>query len=838
MNDTSITQDEQLQATAMLELMASVGGPDVLRNLATTQIKEGEGQIPRTRGSKTDLSYRSLVEKLPVVTFMASLDETKQEVYISPQIEALLGYTQEEWIDNPFLWYRQLHPDDREMWVNEFARTCSVGKNFRAEYRLVARDGRIVWVQGECQLIRDENGRPVYLQGIAFDITHLKHAAKVEEEKLAAEAANRAKSEFLARMSHEIRTPLNGVVGMVDLLSATGVNDTQRRYLQLARQAADSLMSVINDILDFSKIEAGKVEIESVEFDLYKIIEDLTELLAPLAAKKNLSLTCLLRPEVPRRLIGDPNRLRQILTNLINNALKFTHRGFINVRASVERQEEQKLIVRIQVEDTGMGIPADRLNRLFKSFSQVDSSTTRRYGGTGLGLVISKRLAELMNGEMGVESQERHGTTFWFTVRCGAVAEQQQGLDAISEALRNGRILAIEPDPTFRRILADQLEGRLSPDSRVVGNDEALNVLEQAIQEDKPFNVALLPYGTPLNGAIRSIAGAKSPVMLALLDIDDRTERAAIVEAGFADSLHRPLMQSRLMDAITTHMIKRDEVQAAANAPSGPEPLKGLHLLVAEDNEMNQFVTQQTLARAGCTCEIVSDGLQAVQAAERGVYDAVLMDCQMPVMDGLEAARRIREKEAASSAMRIPIIALTAEALSGDKEKCLAAGMDGYVSKPINPEDLFKAIGALTSDRIRGASRVEAEAQRPVDVEELLRHCMGDATFAIRTLEKFSRRALEDVDLLRDGIKGADIEGATRLALNLKGAAAHVSASPLGKLAFEIESAGLARDMDCLEQCVLRLDEEAKRCRDFLPEAVRKITQMGQVKREKKTDMT
>jgi len=293
------------------------------------------------------------------------------------------------------------------------------------------------------------------------------------------------------------------------------------------------------------------------------------------------------------------------------------------------------------------------------------------------------------------------------------------------------------------------------------------------------------------------------------------------------------------MDAITTHTVKRAEVQAASIAPSGPEPLKGLHLLVAEDNEMNQFVTQQTLARAGCTCEIVSDGLQAVQATERGVYDAVLMDCQMPVMDGLEASRRIREREAASSATRrLPIIALTAEALSGDKEKCLAAGMDGYVSKPINPGELFKAISALTSSRIKGAPPVETEAQRPVDVEELLRHCMGDAPFAIRTLEKFSRRALEDVELLRGGIKGADIEGATRVALNLKDAAAHVSASPLGKLAFQIEAAGVARDMDCLEQCVLRLDEEVKRCREFLPEAVRKITQLGQAKCDKKAEPT
>lgn len=821
------TEDQERQATALLELMASVGGPELVGKLIPRRSKDGEQSAGARRGSQSDLRYRSLVERLPVVTFMASLDDTEQEVYISPQIEALLGFTQEEWLDNPFLWYRQLHPDDREMWVSEFARTCSVGKNFRAEYRVLARDGRIVWVQGECQLIRDEDGRPIYLQGVAFDITHLKRAATVEKEKLAAEAANRAKSEFLARMSHEIRTPLNGVVGMVDLLSATGVNETQRRYLQLARQAADSLMTVINDILDFSKIEAGKVEIEAVEFDLYKIIEDLTELLAPLAAKKKLSLTCLLRPEVPRRLVGDPNRVRQILTNLINNALKFTQRGYINVRASVDKEQDQHLVVRVQVEDTGIGIPADRLNRLFQSFSQVDSSTTRRFGGTGLGLAISKRLAELMAGEMGVESKQGHGTTFWFTVRFGVVA-QTEPVDDIAKALRDVCILAVEPDPNYRRILTEQLEGRLCPRSRVVGNDEALDAMRQGAGEGKPYNVALLPYGSPLAAAILSLAAPAAPVLLALLDIDDRTDAATIAQAGFSGSLHRPLLQSRLMDAIASNIIKRPDTAPQASSVKGPEPLKGLHLLVAEDNEMNQFVTQQILAQVGCTCEIVGDGVQAVAAAQRGGYDAVLMDCQMPAMDGPEAARRIREREASSATpRRLPIIALTAEALTGDREKCLAAGMDDYVSKPINPQDLFNAIAALTRRPMSSVPLPAVEAERPVDVEALLRRCMGDAQFAARTLEKFSRRALEDVELLRSGIKAANIQSATRLALNLKDAATDISANPLRRLAFEIETAGLARDMHCIEQCLSRLDREASRCRDFLPEALRQITQLS-----------
>src|SRR3984957_13005046 len=326
-----------LNETDIIKLLEQMAGAAAIGKSAFSS-RDGKLDNPvnaaesaEARRWQPDLRYRSLVEKVPVVTFMASLDDTVQELYVSPQIETLLGFTQEEWLDNPILWFQQLHPDDRDIWVDGFARTCAEGANFRAEYRLFARDGHIVWVQGECQLIRDDDGRPLFLQGIAFDITHRKQATQVEEAKLAAEAANRAKSDFLARMSHEIRTPLNGVVGMIDLLRATGMTEIQERYAQLAREAADSLMNVINDILDFSKIEAGKVEVENIEFELHKLVEDLSELLSPAAAKKNVALASFLRPDVPRRLVGDPNRIRQVVMNLINNALKFTSAGSVTI---------------------------------------------------------------------------------------------------------------------------------------------------------------------------------------------------------------------------------------------------------------------------------------------------------------------------------------------------------------------------------------------------------------------------------------------------------------------------------------------------------------------------
>ena len=704
---------------------------------------------------------------------MASLDDRLQELYISPQIEALLGFTQDEWLDNPFLWFRQLHPDDHDMWVNEFARTCSNGTNFRAEYRLLTRDHRVIWVQGECQIIRDDDGRPLYLQGIAFDITHRKHASEFQEQKQAAEAANRAKSDFLARMSHEIRTPLNGVVGMIDLLVATGMTEIQQRYAQLAREAADGLMAVINDILDFSKIEAGKIEIENIEFELHKLVEDLAELLGPVAAKKNLVLASILNSDIPHKLLGDPNRIRQVLTNLVNNALKFTSTGSVIIRAVQQRTEKDRAILRVSVHDTGIGIPHDRVDRLFKSFSQVDSSTTRKFGGTGLGLAISKRLVELMGGEIGIESEEGKGTTFWFTLNLGATAiATQSESPATSAALKLTPVLAIDSNPLNHAVLLEQFDGYLSPQHR----RRLPRSGPQCPQIRRPAHPTVHrrphPQRQPRRHRARQCHSLRPQFrqtkLIAVTDAGDTTTNDAIRLSGFHAHLRRPFTQTRLLDTIASAITTESKkpVATASGAMSPSSALKGRHILVADDNDMNQFVTQEILRRAGCTCDIVSDGAQALEAARKRNYDAILMDCQMPGMDGLEASRRIREHEQDEFLRRIPIIALTADAISGDRETCLASGMDGYVTKPINAMELFSTITSLlqskpdaTASGTPTPSVAPATVEdNPIDVNTLLIRCMGDADFAVRTLQQFQQCAINDVQRLRNCVTGGEAE--------------------------------------------------------------------------------
>lgn len=561
--------------------------------------------------------------------------------------------------------------------------------------------------------------RLLALQRAALETSANAHSAaraKLQSANDAAESARRAESEFLTRMSHEVRPPLNGVVGMIDALAATELSPLQARFTQLAADAADALLGMINDILDFTTIESGNTEIDCEEFDLHQLIEDLTALLTPVAAKKNVTLASFLRPGIPRRLKGDAAAVRQVLTNLVSNAIKFTPAGHVGIRAALEQEASDSslagpdagaLTVRIQVEDTGVGIAAERLDHLFDSFSNPDASATHRRNGSGLGLAICKRLVELMGGKIAVESREGNGARFWFTLRLLPVAQAPDARASTACEPQAIRVIAVEPDPRHRQILREQLNDWLSPPCVIVPPELAADALRRSAAEGRPFAVALISLcsqsmdGWTLAASIQSDANLGSPKLIAVMDFQDGGTHTAGLAPGFYTCLHRPLTQSRLLEAITSATTSRRPPLCAASASViAANSLHGLHLLVAENNEMNQFVTQETLRRAGCTCDVVNDGVAAIEAATWHDYDAILMDCQMPGIDAREATRRIRALEAATPGRRaVPIIALSAQAVRGDRERCLAAGMDEYVAKPLKSHLLIAAIAAAAAKR-------------------------------------------------------------------------------------------------------------------------------------------
>jgi two-component system, sensor histidine kinase and response regulator len=740
------------------------------------------------------------------------------------------------------------------------------GESFSEELSIVARDGREVWVAASGQPIKSDDGAVRNYVALASDVTLRRTQERdLRLAKEQAEVANQAKSAFVANMSHEIRTPLNGILGMLHLLTRTQLSANQARYAETARSSAEALLSLLNDILDFSKIEAGKLQLDVSAFDLPECIEAIVETFGPRAAEKNLELVCHALPGVPRFVRADRDRLRQVLLNLVSNALKFTFQGEVVVEVGMARED----LLRVEVRDTGIGVAQEQMHLLFQDFSQGDASTTRKFGGTGLGLAICKRLAELMGGQIGVQSVAGQGSTFWFTIRVETIAAPAQADPSTPPNLEGLRVLAVDDNSTNCEILVEQLSGcgmlvETAPDSA-----QALRAMSRVTAGDVPFDLLIIdmqmPDMTGLELARILREGAwKQPAILILSSVDLDAEREALHRLDIETVLIKPVGKSRLLDAILALLARarsrsnkrrsseppiRDAGESArAHDPTQtPAGRKAQSLLLVEDHEVNQEVARDLLADMGWTCHIVNNGKEALATLEAARFDLVLMDCQMPEMDGYEATRRIREQEGrgrsfCSHGSRLPVIALTANAVKGDRERCLAAGMDDCVTKPIDPEALENAIRKWLESPSAEAGAEGAQAAQPcidlpaiapdvaatgaegaqaaqpcIDLPALLARCRGKSSLALTLLGKLEQRLPMDLAQLRECAAKSDAVSLARLAHGLKSAAAHMCADPSSRLACSVETLGANGDMEGARPVVVQLEREIENLLGEIP---------------------
>ena len=753
-------------------------------------------------GEQLLLAARARLEQM-VASSTAVIYATRVEgdafvpTWVSDNLTRITGHTVTDALD-PDWWLRHLHPDDQAEVLTAMPRLMAEG-HLATEYRFQFKDGTFHWLHDEARLTRDAAGAPLEIFGAWLDITGRKAAEEaMREARDSAERLARARAAFLANMSHEIRTPMNAVLGLTELTLDTELSAYQRRTLSLVRSAGETLLTLLNDVLDLSKIEGEHLTIESTPFDLRYLLESTASLLAVRIGDRPIELAVDLGLDIPHVVRGDPTRLRQVLTNLLGNAIKFTTEGEVVLSATTVGSSNGHAHIRFAIRDTGIGIPPDQLEAVFEEFTQADASMTRRYGGSGLGLTISRRLVGLMGGELTVTSVEDRGSEFGFTLRL-PVEEARRAAEPAVRHLAGLRMLVVDDNPTNRRIVGEMLVFADVAVDEAQTADDGLAALREAAREGHPYSLAIIDAQMPdrdgyeLAVAVRADPALSATRLLMLTSAGQRGDTQRCWEVGIEGYLTKPVSRTDLLE-VTTALLGTGEGAPRAEIVtrhSVAEARRRLRILLAEDNLVNQEVAATMLRRRGHWVDVVGNGREAVEAVERQPYDLVLMDIQMPEMDGFAATRAIR---GGSLQADVPIIALTAHALTGERERCLANGMTGYVPKPFRPHELFAAVEGLPD--VLALPPVASAATMDVEGFRRTMREVGAEDAVDGILDLFVQNVPERIAALTAAVNARDAPEIARAAHAFKSPAGAIGAVGLAGLLQAVELAATQGAVD------------------------------------------